>query len=534
LKAWISQSVRFDIRKAFRIAKLATNLFHPVIANDVETLDDVRPATNPPKSSLPLKRGYCVFSPTLPLSQNIAQDAFAMHERTTRAIARWLFVGCCAAPTTLTVLAILLTWTPWYHHRARRAIEAHVALLTGLRVEIGDFERSDPSTWRLADVRLADPETLRTITTVRHVTWISNRENTIIRLSQPEIHVQSLEQVAALVHNRFLCRPDQTRVPVHIVADDITLRSGATAQTLQSLHAALETRDDVVLGSIRCIPAGQLAASEEIHVNVSRDRSASPPTTTWSLQTGHWRLPLAVLTDYFPSLARLGPDATFDGTLTATRPDGVAYQAGWGVELAGNVRELDLASATQDLPHRVTGRGTVSIDRCQLTRDGSVNVAGQLIAAEGRMSASLLPRLAEDLGCTLTVAIGEDFSFDTLGVHFDLYAAQLRVAGVCRSVPGREWLPADVVVSAGGRPLVLSKGTWLPSMNLARLIAPMHSVSVPLSGQTSDLLWILRPPRHPLPGDVVPTGAPEDIEPAARLSRLQPWREPREAISQPR
>ncbi|TWT75184.1 hypothetical protein [Allorhodopirellula solitaria] len=463
-----------------------------------------------------------------------------MHERTTRAIARWLFVGCCAAPTALTMLAILVTWTPWYHARARRAIESQVALMTGLRVEIGDFERADPSTWRLSEVRLSDPETLQPVVSVRSLQWISQSENTVIRLSQPEIRVESLEQVAGLVHSRFICRPDQTRVPVRIAADDVTLRGSSTAQTIQDFDAWLETRDDVVWATVRCIPAGYRPDSDGVHLEVTRDRSTSPPTTSWSMQTGEVQLPLAVLSDYYPFLSRLGDEAMFDGSVSGTRQDGLTRPA-WTLNLAGHFREIDLGQLTQSLPHRVTGKGTVSVDRCQLDQDWSVNVAGQLAAEEGWMSASLLPRLAEDLGCELTVNTDQDFGFDALALRFDLYAAQLRVEGVCRSLPGREWLPADVVVSAGGRPIVMSSGNWTDSLNLARLIAPSHSVWIPLSGQTSGLLSILRPPSHPLPqngagqraqgADAV---ASEVSEPAARIGRLQPRRDETSPISQPR
>ncbi|MCM2369415.1 hypothetical protein [Aporhodopirellula aestuarii] len=457
-----------------------------------------------------------------------------MHERTTRAIARWLFVGCCALPTVLTMFAILVTWTPWYHNRARHALENHVELLTGLHVQIGDFERADPSTWRLSDVRLADPETLRTVAKIRTVCWIAESENTVIRLSQPEIRVEMLDHVASLVHDRFLCRPDLTSVPVRIAADDVTLRGQSTAQTLQDFDTYLETRDNVVWATVRCIPAGQRPDSEGVMVEVTRDRSASPPVTAWSLQTGELRMPLDVIADYFPFLGRLGSDATFDGTMSASRQDGVVAEP-WAFSLAGRFRNIDLGQLTQDLPHRVTGRGDVSIDRCQLDRDGSVNVAGQLMAGEGWMSASILPRLAEDLGCELTVPIEDDFGFDALALRFDLYAAQLRVEGACRSISGREWLPSDVVVSAGGRPIVLSKGRWLPATHLLRLVAPPHSVSVPISGQTTGLLWLLRPPRHAMPGSVQPQ-SPVDVgaEPAARIGRLQPWREQSEPISQPR
>ena len=168
-------------------------------------------------------------------------------------------------------------------------------------------------------------------------------------------------------------QPDQTRVPVRIAADDVTLRGSSTAQTIQDFDAWLETRENTVWATVRCIPAGHRQDSEGIQIEVTRDRGTSPPTTAWSLQTGEVHLPLAVLADYYPFLNRLGADATFDGSFAGTRQDGITDPA-WSVNLAGHFRDIDLGQLTQNLPHQVRGRGMISIDRCQLDQDWSVNV----------------------------------------------------------------------------------------------------------------------------------------------------------------
>ena len=56
-----------------------------------------------------------------------------MHERTQRAMARLMFVFCCAIPTLVTISVIVFTWTPWYHHRCLSQIEAKLSDETGLR-----------------------------------------------------------------------------------------------------------------------------------------------------------------------------------------------------------------------------------------------------------------------------------------------------------------------------------------------------------------------------------------------------------------
>ena len=457
-----------------------------------------------------------------------------MHERTTRAIARWLFVACCAAPTGLCMLGILVTWTPWYDNGVRHRLEDQLALQTGLHVEIGDFERSDPTTWRLHDLKLTDPETRQPVVSVRNACWVAESQHTVIRLSQPELYVESLEQLVGLIHERFLCRPERTDIPVRFAADDVTLRGSVHSQTLRDVDAGLRTEGSQVIAWIDCLPAGFRPDLDGLKIEVTRNRSASPPVTRWSIQTGELSLPVAVLADYFPILNRLGDDATFHGMLIAERPDRSAPESGL-FELTGRFNEVDLGRLTEELPHRLTGRASIALDRCQFDGNGGVNVSGELRAAEGWMSASILPRLAEDLGCQLLAMTSSDFSFDALALRFDLYASQLRVQGLCRTQTGNEWMPAGVVVSAGGRPIVMSAEDeeWLPATNLARLVAPPHSVQVPLSSQTSGLLSILKPPKRNLPSvRMLNTGASngneividDNTEPAARIGRLQPLR----------
>jgi len=475
-----------------------------------------------------------------------------MHERTTRAIARWLFVACCALPTILTSIAIVITWTPWYESKVREQLQHDLALQTGLHVQIGRFERSNPQTWRLYDVRLADGETMQTVATVRSVCWVNESPTTVIRLSQPEVRVESLDLIANLLHDRFLCRPEQTQQGVRIAADDLTMRGSSVSQTIRDLDAHLTPQGPRVSISVRCVPAEDSLQVEGLNAQIIRDRSTSPPTTSWSLQTGQIALNVATLGDYLPSLRRFGEDATFTGLVSGHRQDGRSAGFGpppWAIDLTGRFDQVDLGRITEDLPHRVTGRATLSLSRCRLDRnaaEGGVNVSGELRSAAGWMSASLLPRLAEDLGCQLTAVTATDFSYDALAVRFDLYASQLRVEGICRTQPGQEWLDAGVVVSAAGRPVVVSSNQTLPATNLARLVASPHSVSIPLSSQTAGLLQILQPPRQTVPQMISPNGdslddAPAGLgsddlpssEPAARIGRLQPWSEQPHSIAQP-
>jgi len=82
-----------------------------------------------------------------------------MHERTQKALCQLAFVGLCALPTTLVVLWIAATWTPWYHSYQRQQVEAHLSAQLGLRVELDRFEQPAPATFKLTGIRLFEHET---------------------------------------------------------------------------------------------------------------------------------------------------------------------------------------------------------------------------------------------------------------------------------------------------------------------------------------------------------------------------------------
>ncbi len=45
-----------------------------------------------------------------------------MHERTQRAVARLLFAFACALPTAITLMLVMVTYTPWYQTWLRERV----------------------------------------------------------------------------------------------------------------------------------------------------------------------------------------------------------------------------------------------------------------------------------------------------------------------------------------------------------------------------------------------------------------------------
>ncbi|EKK03236.1 hypothetical protein RBSH_01546 [Rhodopirellula baltica SH28] len=403
----------------------------------------------------------------------------------------------------MTMLIILVMWSPWYHRRCVLATEAALALQTGLDVRIGSLERVNPTTWQLGDVQLRDNETKQSIGRVRIVSWVQEDNRTIVRLSQPEIRAEYLGDVWDLVHDRFLCRPEHTLNPIRLAADDLTIQSAHSQITIRDLDGTILPDEKQVTAMLSCMLAGERPDIEPMEIEITRRRDEGLPRTTVSLRTGELNAPLAWLAGYHTAFEKLGGDATFHGAAklaqVPSRDRGGNAGLDWMLDLSSaRIENIDLARMTEFLPHRLAGKASLQLNRCQIVPGGVVDVDGVIQVAGGWISASLLPRLAEDLGCELTATVPEDFQFDLIAIDFDLYDGKLAMEGLCNGQRGFEKMPPGTMLCAGGQPVVVTGPQQIAATQLMRLFAAPHSVSVPVSGQTLEMLWLLQPPRGPL------------------------------------
>ncbi|MFG0265155.1 MAG: hypothetical protein ACF8AM_08380, partial [Rhodopirellula sp. JB055] len=227
------------------------------------------------------------------------------------------------------------------------------------------------------------------------------------------------------------------------------------------------------------------------------------PRTSVALRTCVLIAPLAWLSGFHPAFFKLCYVATFHGAakLSQVPKQGGTGMGGldWMLDLSSaRIENIDLAKMTEFLPHRLVGKGSLQLNRCQIVPGGVVDVDGVIQVSRGWISASLLPRFAEDLGCQLTAAVADDFPFDLLAIDFDLYDGKLTMEGLCNSQRGFEKMPPGTMLCAGGQPIVRTGPQQIAATQLMRLFAAPHSVSVPVSGQTLEMLWLLQPPRGPL------------------------------------
>lgn len=425
-----------------------------------------------------------------------------MHERTQRAMARLLFVFCCALPTCLSVLLVAVTCTPWYGEFRRQVMQRELSRQLGVTVVIESVQYPAPKTTRLVGVRLLEPETQAEVGRVRMVTWGGYQSKDVIHLSQPELQSEQLAFAWRVIHDRFLCQPELTALPVRMAADDLTIHSRSGSLTLRDVDTWLRPLDRRVEAVIQCVPANR-HDDAPVHITVVRDRTGRAASTDWTLHSGDIALPCSALADYLPAMRNLGAEATFTGTLRWK-----IGAAGWSIDLGGSrFDDVELSELMHSVPHRLTGRASVRLERCQIDPGSAVDVSGTLLANGGFIGQSLMRSARAQLG--FDVASPEDsgerdWQYDKIAVRFDLFGPQLTLAGICHQQRGFEYLrpEAGVVVAAAGQGIVGSRGQPQSWASLVRAFWQEGRETVPVSAQAGWLLDVLPSPQGlpPTPG----------------------------------
>lgn len=424
-----------------------------------------------------------------------------MHERTQRAIARLMFVFCCAAPTCLTFLCILVTWTPWHHQRSLREIEARLSQSTGLGIEIDDFQRSSPSTLELYGVRVIEPESQREVARVREIQWVNDGQHVSVLLQQPELRSRELRSVWSLLHDRFLCQPDQTRLPVRAAANDLTIHSHTGDLTFTDIDAWIRQGDQTIEAAIEGLPANARSDSP-VSVMVVRDRNNELPLTHWTLDTHGTALPCSAVAEFIPQMEGLGPDAEYSGTMRWQ-----IDSESWAVDLSGSsFAQISLDRLFERHTHRLTGTATLWLERCRIEPHmRRSDIVGSIVARDGMVGRSLLLSCEQHFGfqlrlpSQLTDQQNDSIPYDRMAVGFNVNNTQLELNGICRNERGYEGFPSHVALCLDGYPLAFSSDQTLDSLKVITAIAPAHSVLIPMSDQTRWLTQVFIPPSRPLP-----------------------------------
>jgi hypothetical protein len=337
------------------------------------------------------------------------------------------------------------------------------------------------------------------VASVRRLEWVSGSEQTSILLHQTELQSSQLKRTWQMIHDRFLCRPDLTSLPVEVVGNDLTIHSRTGPLPVRELLARIQPREDAVEATIQCVLANS-SSNSPVDIRIRRDRSDDAPVTDWTLHTNGSPLPCSALAEYLPLMASLGSDAEFSGTMS--------WQLGenhWWVDLGGSFfQHVSLDRLFERQAHRLSGMAEIDFKRCRIEPyNPRSDIVGSIHARDGMIGRSLLMSIHQHLGFGVRMPEGvSDVEYDRLALAFDLNNTKLKLRGICHQELG--YFPTGVVLCQDGQALVQSPETALDALKLVTTIAPPHSVLVPLSKQTSWLMNVFVPPSRPLPRDDQP------------------------------
>ncbi len=439
-----------------------------------------------------------------------------MHERTERAIARLLFVFCCAVPTFVTLLIVLVTWTPWYHRGQLRELATELSRDTGLIVNLEDFQRISPFKTTLHNMRLIESETGSEVARIRQMTWLREADRIGILLRQPELQSSQLSHTWNLIHDRFLCRPEKTSVPLQFSTNDVTIHSATGSFTLREVQAWVEPQAEAIQANIQCLPAiGD--GRTPVKITIRRERSGPTPRTQWTLETGDTPLPCSAVADWLPAMRRLGDEAAFTGMLQ-WEVDRLGH---WTIDLGGSrFTNVDLSRLSEQMPHRLSGIADLILERCYVDPGKTVNVSGSITAREGWVGQSLLAAMHENLFIgidqgLLGAQLG-DVPYELFGIHFRISDSQLKLAGICNTERGYEVLPPGVVICTNRRPIAQTSDRTFPSLRLLRVLSPAHGELVPIASQTQEWMNLLIAPSRSIP-------VSDGMLPISRIRSAETW-----------
>jgi hypothetical protein len=392
-----------------------------------------------------------------------------MHERTQRAVARLLFVFCCAVPTSIVFTMILVTWTSWYQSKKLAEITYDLGRETGLVFQIDRCRMIAPGKYVLDNVRVSDPDSGLQIATIRMIDYFRGKDRVGIVLHQPELQSAGLGLAWSALHDRLISCQAHTVLPTSIVAIDLNIRSRTGALPPLELSAQITPEGE----SVRMIahasdPAGR--NGPRIRVDLFRNREGTLPATELVLSTEGTALPCSAVAEYAPAIDALGPDAEFSGTIKCSEtPSGWSYDLG-----SSSLRRMNLSYLTDDLPHRVLGDADLRFRRCFIRPGQIINLIGTFHASNVRVKPELLAAMQQRLGMAVDFGVVGDHSngieCKLAAVDFEITDETMKLTGVCNDF--HAGIGSDVALYARGRPIAVTSPTRIDADQLTTILQP--------------------------------------------------------------
>ena len=401
-------------------------------------------------------------------------------------LARTLFVLGGLVP-----FAVLAAWAGFRNsagHVASLCREAEQVL--GVPLEIGSVEHLRPNCLRLRACRILSPSG-DAMLAVPVVDVESSSAEVRLRLPEVDCTPSAARTLVAIVGG-WLRQPvrhgrswvvdvvDFRWQPATASAEDGDAASGRPAS---GLHVECVAAGDARAVRVRREPQ----SADEWRV---RSRVAAGADTQRLEVSGTVAdpLPAAVAAALVGSswgrcLESLGGEAVVRGGVEA-----VCDRGQWSGSFRGVVEQVDLATCTAGLPHRLSGTATLSLPRCEWQAGRLEDCRLECDAIQGHLGQTTLDALVSALGCRpgpahRSLAREEIRGFDSLSFCLEVDARGM----LLRAGPGR----GGSLLGRHGLSLLEEPVGMVSMSRLAWFLSPSESMAVPASDASAWLLSVL-------------------------------------------
>lgn len=424
-----------------------------------------------------------------------------MQETAQRGLCRGALLLLVVLPALTQLVATAYWRSPLHRGAVRAELVAAIRLACGASAEVGEVRKLSPHRWSITRLTLRHPEKGTGVFFAEQLSAERVSGVWVLHAASATCWLDEILAAAPAAHGYTLCRADPPG-PLRLKVDAVDVRTAEEA-SLPAGSLEVQWRADQEQS---CLAASYRPHRQDgggMDLELKRNRTAAAAETTLVFKASRSPLPLRPLLPLVPGLARLGPDANFEGAI-AMRSDGSQCKL---IVQEGLVRGCRWENLTGDLAYHASGEGNIWVHD-SLFVDGRVeSLAGTLDATSGGgISAPWMRQAETDLKLPVQPGLPPDPGpvrpFTEAKIHFTLNADGMQLWG---GLPKPQENYPNVMIRDGATPLLYEP---LPLRDGERWVHPVQPMG-------NLIAWLAADPVAAEASAVQPAGYQSSAAPAA-------------------
>ena len=388
------------------------------------------------------------------MPSNSRKKRLRFHESTQRALCRMVFLWLALVPMFGVVSYSILLATPWYQSHQNETWQRRLSDNLGVEVHFKSIEFPRPNTFRVCELVCSNAETGREILTIAQVNAYIDRSGWLVDVSSPMLNGQQIQTAMQAVHDRFLCRPQNSAGLLGLAMQDLLVSDGSATTKFQNVKVGFKPTEATSTLMVSYSLEGQNSSGL---ASFSVDRDHLSETTKWTINSNDISIPCNVLSERFPALKFLGDQARFRGMI-----DWWQKNQHWETSVRGDFQSVDLAMASMPFGKPMQGIGTLSIGNAVISDGTFREFRGLLTGDSCTVDTEWLDATSASLKLLTTAEqpwrqMGPFASVSRLGIRFALDSRGLKFTGATPPPPDQNWPLLAAYV--GNKPIACDEST---------------------------------------------------------------------------